>query len=205
MSSRQPFSRDALAEALAQMALRRTHSGGGGVTGATGAAGVTGVTGATGVTGVTGATGVTGVTGVTGATGVGVTGVTGATGTNGVTGATGPTGVAGAIPAPAQFPAGSTVNLAQALVSNTAVTTVGAQSTVQLPTTPNNGDIAIIKAVGASVDAPLLIQARGGATVENPGNPGNFSAANGTVSFTVQGQVGWFQYQSANTRWIQIV
>jgi hypothetical protein len=109
------------------------------------------------------------------------------------------------LPPAIQDAAGSTVNLLQASVNNRVIDSTGAQVTEQLPAAPNNGDVCIFSLAGASVTNPVLITARGGFTVENPGNPGNFSAANGTVAMTGQGQNCWFQFQSAFGRWKEIV
>lgn len=148
-------------------------------------------------------------TGATGPTGpsAGPTGATGATGHTGATGSTGATGPSGSnfLPPTVQDAAGSTVNLLQAAVNNRVVDSTGAQVTEQFPIAPVNGDVVIVSLAGGSVANPVLLAARGGFTIENPGNPGNFSAANGTVALTDQGQTGWFQFQSAFGRWKQIV
>jgi len=79
----------------------------------------------------------------------------------------------------------------------------GTSATVNLPTAPNSGDITIVKADGPAIGAQPKVTARGGFTVENPSNPGNYSAANGTVTLVNPGQVVWWQFSS--TKWGQIV
>ena len=167
------------------------------------------MTGPTGPSaGPVGPTGTTGATGHTGPTGASVTGPTGApSAVTGPTGGTGPTGPSGAnfLPPAVQDAAGATVNLLQAAVNNRVVDSTGAQVTELFPTAPVNGDVVIVSLAGASVANPVLLTSRGGFTIEDPGNPGNFSAANGTVALTGQGQTAWFQFQSAFGRWKQIV
>jgi hypothetical protein len=102
---------------------------------------------------------------------------------------------------PVSLAAGGTANLLTLPVNNIWANSTGAQDTVLLPIAPNNGDVVMVKMDGASVASPVLVTARGGFTVENPGNAGNYSPANGNVTITSQGQNVWWQFQSANGRW----
>jgi hypothetical protein len=117
----------------------------------------------------------------------------------------GPTGPAGSnflIPA-IQDAAGATVNLLQAAVNNRVIDSTGDQVTEEFPVAPNNGDVVILSLAGGSVPNPVLLIARGGFTIEDPGNPGNFSAE--PVDMTDPGQKAWFQFQSIPGRWKEIV
>ena len=142
-----------------------------------------------------GATGSTGPTdALTGPTGP--TGATGPTGTTGTTGPTGATGVTGALVAPTitNAAAGSTTNLSAARWNVVTVATPGAQATVNFPSGAGVivGDQVTLSLLGASVSNPALATATGGFVIENPGNRGNFTGANGTVSVSGQGQnVTW--------------
>jgi hypothetical protein len=105
---------------------------------------------------------------------------------------------------PTSHAPGSVVDIQRAPVSNDWYDSTGAQNTAQLPVAPQGGDIAILKNVGASVSAPLLVQARGAFTVELMGSgagPGNFSAPNGTTNFAAQGGCVILQADAANSRW----
>jgi hypothetical protein len=84
-------------------------------------------------------------------------------------------------------------------------------ATVQFPSAPNNGDIVVVVPAqastptsGAGVTGGVTLTARGGASIENPQSPGNFSAANGSVANTTFGPT-WFMYETAKTRWVEIV
>ena len=113
-----------------------------------------------------------------------------------------PTG--GVFGTPTSLPAGTTDNLSEAPVNNRWYNSTGAQNNAELPATPNNGDLVILKNVGANVAAPLLITARGGFTVELIGTGagrGNFSAANGLTSFSDQGGTVCLQADTTNNRW----
>jgi hypothetical protein len=91
--------------------------------------------------------------------------------------------------------------MTQATVNDHWWDSTGAANTAQLPTAPNAGDIVILKNVGASVVTPLSIVARGGFTAEIPGNAGNFTAANGTTSWSAQGGTLIYQADTTNSRW----
>jgi hypothetical protein len=66
-----------------------------------------------------------------------------------------------------------------------------------------DGQVVVIKLAASSVSSPVLIKAGAGTTVENPGNPGNFSATAGTVNIAEQGAVYGLKYQATGTRWVQ--
>ena len=182
----------------------------GGPTGPTGPTGPAGpastVTGPTGPTGPAGpASTVTGPTGPAGPAST-VTGPTGPTGPAGpastVTGPTGPTGPGGTgFAAPTSESAGSTVTMSAARSQSYWFDSTGALNTANLPSSPLAGDIVILKNVGASVAVPLSIVATGGFTCEIPGNAGNFTAANGTTSFSAQGGTLILQADTPNSRW----
>ena len=142
-----------------------------------------------GATGSTGAFG--GPAGPTGAAST-VTGPTGPTGNTGPTGPTGPTGAIGITVTPAA--AGSTTTLSAARWNVVVATVPGAQSTVNFPSGAGVrvGDQVTIALSGPSTSNPVLANATGGFVLEDPGNPGNFSSANGQVAVTGQGQnVTW--------------
>jgi hypothetical protein len=187
--------------------------------GATGAVGPPGATGPTGPAGASGATGA-GATGATGPSGgpSGATGPAGATGATGAVGSTGPQGVPGATGAtgpqgptgPASIlsslwttvAAGATVN---PVIANTmyAADSTGATVTFILPSAPTDGTSFIAKLRGSTVSNPVRITAGAGDIVENPENPGTFSAVAGTVSMSTPGAVAGFKYQTSTSEWIQ--
>jgi len=107
----------------------------------------------------------------------------------------------GGFPAPTSEPAGSTVTMSRAASQSYWFDSTGAVNTANLPSTPTSGDVVILKNVGASVAVPLSIVASGGYTCEIPGNAGNFTAANGTTSWSSQGGTLWLQADATNTRW----
>ena len=81
----------------------------------------------------------------------------------------------------------------------------GAQSTAELPDGAQNGDVALLKLVGdfsgAGGSHPLLILPRGGATVEVPGDPGTYTAADTQTSYAGTGGNLYYQFDSAGPRW----
>lgn len=141
-----------------------------------------------GARGPTGAAG--GPTGPTGAAST-VTGPTGSTGATGSTGPTGATGATGAIgPTVTNAIAGSTTTLGAARWNVVTVAVPGAQATVNMPSGAGVqvGDQVTVSLLGPSTSNPVLVNATGGFTIEEPGNPGNFTAANGQTDLSGQGQ-----------------
>jgi hypothetical protein len=106
--------------------------------------------------------------------------------------------------------AGSTTVLAAARWNVVTVATPGAQATVDLPSGGRVlvGDQVTVSLLGASVTNPVLVTATGGFVVEEPGNPGNFTAANGTTSLAGPGQNATWMYVGSiggNPTWKEIV
>ena len=100
--------------------------------------------------------------------------------------------------------AGTTLNMTASRIQHHWFDSTGAQNNAQLPTGPSDGDIVVLKMTGATVAAPLLITARGGATVELIGTgagPGSFSAANGQTNFSAQGGSLILIYSSQQGGW----
>jgi hypothetical protein len=100
---------------------------------------------------------------------------------------------------------GSTTNLPQGPVNNVLATSTGSAAKIILPAAPVDGDAVIVHNLGASVSSPTLVTATGGSALENPGDPGNFSAVNGTIALTGQGQCVWWQYQLSRVQWTLLV
>jgi len=84
-----------------------------------------------------------------------------------------------------------------------AIDASAAQVSMDLPVTPIDGQTVLFKITSNATVAPVLLVAGGTTTIENPGNPGNFSAAGGTVAMAGQGQLFGVTYQATGTRWIQ--
>ncbi len=109
------------------------------------------------------------------------------------------------LPPPTLVNPGGAVTLPQGPVNNVLATSTGSAAKITLPAAPIDGDVVAIHNLGASVSSPTLVMAQGGSALENPGNPGNFSAINGTVALTGQGQCVWWQYQLARVQWTLLV
>jgi hypothetical protein len=80
--------------------------------------------------------------------------------------------------------------------------TTGARCSVTFPNAPVDGQVAVLKAVGASNTDGIHISPGTGQSLEDPGNAGNILAANTSVTFFVQGGCLTYRYQAAGTRWL---
>lgn len=80
--------------------------------------------------------------------------------------------------------------------------TTGAQCTHQLPPGPTNGQVSVLKGVGASNTAGVLIVPGAGGAIEDPGNQGNVLAANATAVTHDQGVCITYRYQAVGARWL---
>src|ERR1700722_14039374 len=78
--------------------------------------------------------------------------------------------------------------------------TTGAQCTHQLAAAPVNGQVSILKGVGASNTNGVKIVPGAGASIEDPGNQGNVLGANVTATTFDQGVSITLRYQTVGTR-----
>jgi len=84
----------------------------------------------------------------------------------------------------------------------------GALSTLFMPGPPLDGDVYILKTIGATFANAPLIKDGNSNTIEDPNNPGNFTAGATGVNttafgtFGVAGLIFIWQYQAASTRWV---
>jgi len=80
--------------------------------------------------------------------------------------------------------------------------TTGTQDSADLPNTPTDGQVLVLKAVGASNTNGIRINPGAGQSLEDPGNPGTILAPNTPTTFFTQGGCLVLRYQAAGTRWL---
>jgi hypothetical protein len=103
--------------------------------------------------------------------------------------------------------------MTRAGIQTVAADPTGQVATVNLPTAPNDADVIWIVPVSPTagvapatpISGGVAVTARGGTnTVADFNNPGAFTAALGTSVIRTYGPVA-IQYESAKTRWVEIV
>jgi hypothetical protein len=65
------------------------------------------------------------------------------------------------------------------------------------------GDWFLVHFVGATFGVPALFNAGTGTTIENPQNPGVFSATAGTVAVSSVGATVAWEFDGTNSRWAE--
>lgn len=101
-----------------------------------------------------------------------------------------------------QIAAGGTATVPSVPLAAYAFDTTGAQDRAVLPNTPIDGEVVILKAVGASNTNGINVVPGTGQSLEDPGNAGNILAANTPVTTFTQGGSLIYKYQAASTRWL---
>lgn len=98
--------------------------------------------------------------------------------------------------------AGGTGTVVDGVAVAFACDTTGAQPTIAFDSTPVDGQIVIVKAVGSSNTNGIRISPVVGIAFEDPGNPGVVLATNTGVTYFDQGGSLTYKYQATGTRWL---
>jgi hypothetical protein len=99
-------------------------------------------------------------------------------------------------------PAGGSAVIAPGVAYAGAFDTTGARDFAPLPAGAQDGQVVILKAVGASNTDGILVTPAAGQSVEDPGTPGTVLAPNATALVSGQGQSVTYKYQLAGNRWL---
>src|SRR5271169_259612 len=98
--------------------------------------------------------------------------------------------------------AGGTGAAAAGVAVAFAFTTTGGRCNASLPAAPTDGQVAVLKAVGATNTNGIATTPGTGQSVEDPTNPGTILAANAVSVFFGAGQVVIYRYQLLTTTWL---